>query len=673
MDDDITFRTIMGGMLHWAMPRLTFLLSFEISLLKTYCISLNPFDNIFVQHVGGPLTRKVSSSHVIPKTLSAYEKFFRSSSNPERGWLEVKYGRSALWKKKWVEFADGALRLGQNKETALSDFIIIQMSNVVAIRTDNSLKEETSIFITTTEHRLILRAETKDDMFRWLFCFQKSVALVLSSLLENLKHSRESEYVRGYGHALDYKGISARDNVTRIETPAEDAERDVWTQELGHGHGMHSFAAQRRRFERDPNRRLSLPLDAPPSPQRASSSHPRERSREYAWSNGLWKERERSADNLEGLFLRVDSISSSLGCGGNIVGRHGDFSPMRWDAKQSRTGRNIPTHSSAMCKMPPSISHIMSDQPDSMMSADALSDCKPDPYSADISATRHSSGHDVITASRTSSGTYIQANRTNSGNSITFNVINAMSNLSTMQHFGSPHLGLSPAIPIIKQDNHVESETKVAGSYKENVEDIEIHMRTLERTTSGRMVEEYHSSDFSEAESDADSARSEDMVFELDEDSMNSPKRSPRNSPLKSPSKKRKALKERHRASSSGSGRSTDLHTSRDDTWHDTGGTGSESNQSSPTQRPQPRRRSQTGALGSDLSSPRKVSDCAVSPSPNDTMSSSDGPGLRWICGHCSKVGPRNDNEDRLVAVADLLKSAPSSSGKNGEYPQRQG
>ena len=70
-------------------------------------------------------------------------------------------------------------------------------------------------------------------MRKWLFCFQKSVALVLTQLLSSNGNSEDISRMK-------------RDSVLPSTQNLQSSE--LWTQELGNGHGFHNRMMDRRRY-----------------------------------------------------------------------------------------------------------------------------------------------------------------------------------------------------------------------------------------------------------------------------------------------------------------------------------------------------------------------------------------------------------------------------------------
>ena len=64
----------------------------------------------------------------------------------------------------------------------------IYMDKVVSLKADGN--GEGSIMMSTTDEKIALKAGTKEETSKWIFAFQKSVALVLSKTIDAaLSHS----------------------------------------------------------------------------------------------------------------------------------------------------------------------------------------------------------------------------------------------------------------------------------------------------------------------------------------------------------------------------------------------------------------------------------------------------------------------------------------------------
>lgn len=248
---------------------------------------------------GGAISRQLSNSLQVPSTLTGYQDFFRKNSNlKEDGWLETmtskdltdhasarhnsdNHGESISsninlhgsasgvdqgngdgmiglpgsngntgWKKSWVVYENGTLSVGPGKGARPEDCLIISMDRVISFRTEDAAFGETTIIVTTmardrnsgTREQLRMRASSKDEMHRWLFCFQKSVALVLSNLIESSSTSRPLTRENAFG---PYGGLGSSVH-TSSPLMKNVTQNTIWLSELGHGHGKHSHLAKRR-------------------------------------------------------------------------------------------------------------------------------------------------------------------------------------------------------------------------------------------------------------------------------------------------------------------------------------------------------------------------------------------------------------------------------------------
>lgn len=137
---------------------------------------------------GANLSKQLSASYAAPRNIQHYENFFRQSSNREEGWLDVKISQSGRnsWEKMYILFdnsENGFLQVAKSpSHFSEISTIKIPMERVVSFRTENTQGVMT-IVLTTTEYKLSLRSSSRDEIQRWLFTFQKSVALVLSQLI----------------------------------------------------------------------------------------------------------------------------------------------------------------------------------------------------------------------------------------------------------------------------------------------------------------------------------------------------------------------------------------------------------------------------------------------------------------------------------------------------------
>jgi len=131
---------------------------------------------------GQPLTKQVSQSLVQPQTLTSYAEFFRQNSSREDGWISVKFSKSEDWQHKFFVFEEGVLSYADSEYSELTN---IPMDQVISFKTDTSRGDPTIQIQTTAQGKLILKLTNTAEMNKWLFCFQKSVALVLTHLMRS--------------------------------------------------------------------------------------------------------------------------------------------------------------------------------------------------------------------------------------------------------------------------------------------------------------------------------------------------------------------------------------------------------------------------------------------------------------------------------------------------------
>ena len=128
----------------------------------------------------------MSSSHIEPRTMSAYQDFFRQNSHPESGYLHLlvmdKNTDKDTWEERWVSFENDKLAIYERKNGR--KIFEIQMNQVISFRTDDKYGNDT-ISINTMQYKIVFKCATHEDLTRWLFCFQKNVASVLSDLIVN--------------------------------------------------------------------------------------------------------------------------------------------------------------------------------------------------------------------------------------------------------------------------------------------------------------------------------------------------------------------------------------------------------------------------------------------------------------------------------------------------------
>lgn len=175
---------------------------------------------------GGPLTKQYSNSLQVPSAF-LYEHAFRRIS--EVGWLEIKNVTSPhnqQWEKRWFEFSDGTLKYSISP-TDTTNVTTIPIEDIIRLVTDN--KSRNTIVMKTLHEKICLRTESPDDMNRWIFAFQKSVAMALTRIKSQISQGipqsssyNENELAQelGNGHGSVYKAVHIRhelaDHAARI-------------------------------------------------------------------------------------------------------------------------------------------------------------------------------------------------------------------------------------------------------------------------------------------------------------------------------------------------------------------------------------------------------------------------------------------------------------------------
>lgn len=109
--------------------------------------------------------------------------FHRQNSNKEDGWIRMKIGNEGAWQNKWFIFEDGVLKYGASPSAPDATLTQVPMDQVISLKTDNA--HENTIVITTVNYKLYLNLANTVEMHKWLFAFQKSVALVLTHLMKS--------------------------------------------------------------------------------------------------------------------------------------------------------------------------------------------------------------------------------------------------------------------------------------------------------------------------------------------------------------------------------------------------------------------------------------------------------------------------------------------------------
>lgn len=158
---------------------------------------------------GLPVRKKISSSLIEP-TLLGYQNAFAQNAT-EIGWLDVtedkrsKGGAEPVWERRWFELKDGVIRhAASDKPEDMYASVSIPIENIIRLVTGNKRRRPSwkltdahieggqddesptpqhLITMKTTHEKLILRTESADDLNRWVFAFQKSVALAMTKIM----------------------------------------------------------------------------------------------------------------------------------------------------------------------------------------------------------------------------------------------------------------------------------------------------------------------------------------------------------------------------------------------------------------------------------------------------------------------------------------------------------
>lgn len=235
---------------------------------------------------GQPLKKKISSSLVEPSTLWGYESAFARNAN-ETGWLDItKGGAPPNWQRRWFELKNGVIRYAPSAEDKdIGDSVFIPIENIIRLVIDkkknhhNSKSEcseatssEHLITMKTTHEKLILRADTNDDLHRWVFAFQRSVALAMTKI-KMAQSNIALQHSRGVGD--DFFKQHQQDEALYLQEAAAN-EDDGWETRLTrarsilHGHANAIAKARQRQHGKGPR---SLSIDDTVLPTLAHQAH----------------------------------------------------------------------------------------------------------------------------------------------------------------------------------------------------------------------------------------------------------------------------------------------------------------------------------------------------------------------------------------------------------------
>lgn len=179
---------------------------------------------------GGFLSRQTSitgaRSYIQPRSLSAYEDAF---SFEETGWLDIKESPSSPWERRWFSFTDGELSYTQSQNSGISDpRVVIPIENIMKLISED---KDDCLIVITNDRRITIRSNNIDDLNRWKFSFQKSVALTMTKIKSGMirdswndstLNTNELNSELGFGHGYHNRVVQRR----RSLVSATDAEND---------------------------------------------------------------------------------------------------------------------------------------------------------------------------------------------------------------------------------------------------------------------------------------------------------------------------------------------------------------------------------------------------------------------------------------------------------------
>ncbi|CAM9932078.1 unnamed protein product, partial [Ectocarpus sp. 8 AP-2014] len=147
---------------------------------------------------GRPVSRQLSRSYFVPRSLEGYERHLRQIHC--EGYLQRQSRTSGAWRRRWFLLKDGYLSYFQDQEEAEgyrskeggsqfhhhpSSLRQLSLDCVEAVRTEEKIRP--LVFRVISSHRddLVLRAESKEAMNDWLFGFHRALASIIASVVGN--------------------------------------------------------------------------------------------------------------------------------------------------------------------------------------------------------------------------------------------------------------------------------------------------------------------------------------------------------------------------------------------------------------------------------------------------------------------------------------------------------
>ena len=164
-----------------------------------------------------------------------------------------------------------------------------------------------TIIADMVQTKLFLRGDTSEDRNKWLFVFQKSVALVLSHIISAAGGPTRGAVERGPGSIIRMYSTAndAETNPRGAPDPPKSPDSSEWSRELGNGHG-HRPTVPLRRPSLQPAARLGDRLSVEPTTESNST---------VTGDVALWAMSRARSDNSP----FVASNSSTSGIGGSLA------------------------------------------------------------------------------------------------------------------------------------------------------------------------------------------------------------------------------------------------------------------------------------------------------------------------------------------------------------------
>lgn len=198
------------------------------------------------------MKQQVSASVSQPRTLQQYQDAFLSKQN-ESGWLHVKWKRvgtysewtSPDWTSYWCVFEEGVLTFAVSEASKVDDRKSIKIETVVSLRADAGKDAPCINIITTDQVDVNLKANSKDENNKWIFAFQKSVALVLSTLDHcSADHDSSISNLGNDRRNTDFRRLESKNSNRGRSIATEDIigmQTCFWNRSYSIRSNMHTF------------------------------------------------------------------------------------------------------------------------------------------------------------------------------------------------------------------------------------------------------------------------------------------------------------------------------------------------------------------------------------------------------------------------------------------------